>query len=139
MPTEPTQQKDLSMSMPCFSVPLPCNTNNLQGSGRGDGGARPPPSHQRGGSGFGWGTLAFVAVLFFFLGHWLDFASAVGGRGGGGGAQSVGGAAGGFGKASPPIAMSDVKEAEGERYSSAAAAAGLSTHDNTGNPPPRDG
>lgn len=124
-----------------FSLPLLPNTYNLvQGSGRGDGGARPPPSHQRGGNGFGWGTLAFVAILFFFLGHWLDFASAGSGSGGGGAQGVGGGTAGGVGKGSPSVVMRDVKKVEGERYSSAAAAAGLSTHEDAGNPPPpRDG
>lgn len=129
-------------NMSCFFFPYHCcaTTNNVQGSGRGDGGVRPPPSHQRGGNGFGWGTLAFVAVLFFFLGHWLDFASAgTGGGSGSSGARSVGGTAAGFGKASPPAVMRDAKEGEGESYISAAAAAGLSTHEDAGNPPPRDG
>lgn len=82
-----------------------------------------------------------MAVLFFFLGHWLDFASPGTGAGSGSssGARTVGSAAAGFGKNSPPAVMRDVKEGEGESYISAAAAAGLATHEDAGNPPPRDG
>lgn len=43
---------------------------------------RPPVNHQRGGGGgFGLFTLSLVAASFFFLGHWLDLASAGGGGG----------------------------------------------------------
>lgn len=126
--------------------------NDLQGSGRGDGGVRPPSSHQRGGTGFGWCTLAFVAVLFFFLGHWLDFASAGGGGrssssdGGfgssGGGVQGVGTT--GFGKNSAPGVMRAVagdseRGGEGKSYLGAAASAGLSTPEDAAGSSSRDG